>query len=135
MEFPDTIELTRQVKDLEGKIRFQDDLIAGWQNTTRLLQDKVAELEAITEGGMVHSARLDAAESIIQKFLGAGLGGSIDLLLHGHAHLEAQRYFQKLEPEPECETCGGEGTFDGRIGGEWTSNPKTPCPDCEGRHA
>ncbi|MFA6904441.1 MAG: hypothetical protein WC236_15305 [Gallionellaceae bacterium] len=31
-----------------------------------------------------------------------------------------------------CETCSGVGTIDGRLGGEWFSNPVSPCPDCDG---
>ena len=32
----------------------------------------------------------------------------------------------------ECETCFGNGTIDERLGGEWNSNPKAKCPDCDG---
>lgn len=35
------------------------------------------------------------------------------------------------EPE-KCETCDGEGAIDERLGGEWNSNPKAQCPDCDG---
>jgi hypothetical protein len=31
-----------------------------------------------------------------------------------------------------CETCEGLGTIDQRLGGEWNSDPKAECPDCEG---
>ena len=32
----------------------------------------------------------------------------------------------------ECSTCGGVGTIDLRLGGEWNSDPKAKCPDCDG---
>lgn len=40
---------------------------------------------------------------------------------------------QVVADECECETCGGEGTIDERIGGEWNSNPSAKCPECDGR--
>lgn len=33
---------------------------------------------------------------------------------------------------PPCETCGGEGTIDERLGGYSFSNPAATCPDCDG---
>lgn len=39
---------------------------------------------------------------------------------------------QIVQEERECETCGGKGTIDERLGGEWNSNPKATCPDCDG---
>lgn len=35
--------------------------------------------------------------------------------------------------EHQCETCDGQGTIDERLGGEWNSNPKAECPDCDGK--
>lgn len=32
----------------------------------------------------------------------------------------------------ECSTCGGTGTIDVRLGGEWNSDPSAKCPDCGG---
>ena len=32
-----------------------------------------------------------------------------------------------------CETCEGGGTIDESLGGDSFSNPKTPCPDCDGK--
>ena len=32
----------------------------------------------------------------------------------------------------QCGTCGGVGTYDERLGGEFFSNPQAPCPDCDG---
>ena len=32
----------------------------------------------------------------------------------------------------DCETCGGEGTVDETLGGEFFSNPNATCPDCHG---
>ena len=32
-----------------------------------------------------------------------------------------------------CETCEGLGTIDERLGGEFFSNPKAECPDCDGK--
>jgi hypothetical protein len=34
--------------------------------------------------------------------------------------------------EFRCETCSGKGSIDERLGGEWNSNPKAQCPDCDG---
>lgn len=70
---PDNQELTRQIKDLEGKIRFQENLISGWQTTTRLLQEKVAELEAERDRylGVIHEA-----QSIVTAALGSELSGN-----------------------------------------------------------
>lgn len=32
----------------------------------------------------------------------------------------------------ECEACNGDGFYDERLGGEFFSNPKARCPDCNG---
>lgn len=40
---------------------------------------------------------------------------------------------KKTAIEHQCETCGGQGTIDERLGGEWNSNPKAECPDCDGK--
>lgn len=34
--------------------------------------------------------------------------------------------------EFRCKTCSGKGSIDERLGGEWNSNPKSQCPDCDG---
>lgn len=38
-----------------------------------------------------------------------------------------------LADDVDCETCEGLGHFDERLGGYSFSNPKAPCPDCDGR--
>ena len=38
-----------------------------------------------------------------------------------------------VPPEPECETCGGEGTIDQMLGAGigHIVTPNPPCPDCQ----
>lgn len=35
-----------------------------------------------------------------------------------------------IDSVDECETCGGTGTIDERLGGEYFSDPNVKCPDC-----
>lgn len=43
-----------------------------------------------------------------------------------------QRSILATDGPVKCETCNGAGSYDERLGGYAFSNPKAPCPDCDG---
>jgi len=59
--------------------------------------------------------------------------GPMSALTHTKCESCGEMNCQIVQDEHDCETCNGEGTFDERIGGEWNSNQKAVCPDCDGR--
>lgn len=51
----------------------------------------------------------------------------------GYPECDKRASTPQLEPvESECETCDGIGWHDELLGGYSFSNPKAPCPDCDG---
>ena len=58
--------------------------------------------------------------------------GPMYALTHTECGSCGGRNCQIAEEEHECETCNGEGTIDQALGGEWNSDPKATCPDCDG---
>lgn len=82
-----------------------------------------------TDGAEAINPVLDALQRY-QRAVEAG--AKKEDIIGCYAHAENVIHALGVPEVADCETCGGVGTIDERLGGYSFSNPEATCPDCDG---